>query len=84
MQLYCYVNICHTNLTKITVVCNTYPVYQYQWDILFSVAFQASSLISGGDAPGSADGNLVKATRVIFFWPWEVPSERTIFLHGQS
>ena len=24
---------CHTNLTEITVVCNAYPVYQYQWDI---------------------------------------------------
>ena len=24
---------CHTNLTKITVVCDTSPGYQYQWDI---------------------------------------------------
>lgn len=24
---------CHSNLTKMTVVCDTYPVYQHQWDI---------------------------------------------------
>lgn len=30
---------------------------------LFSVAFQASSLSLGGCAPGSADGNLVKAAQ---------------------
>ena len=58
---------CHINLTEITVVCDTYPVYPYQWDVCSVWLFKPSLFLWGNVLQGVPMVIWYSLLRVIFF-----------------